>query len=212
MRLALFDIDGTLLQCRSERLFWRYLFAHRRQSLEQLALFIGFALRYWRRYGRDTLKKDKAYLAGLGVEELAQLAREFVPARLTAYLYSPVLTRLERHLADGDVVALLSGTLQPIARALADQLGVAYVCATVCSERKGRCTAAPPQLHAYGPVKRQLAEKLASRFGVAAADVVAYGNARNDIALLEFAGRAVAVRPDRGLRAAALRRGWEIVP
>lgn len=211
MRLALIDIDGTLLQCRSELLFWRYLLARRRQSVKQLALFVAFALRHLRRYGRDTLKKDKAYLAGLGVEELVQLARDFVPARLNRHVYAPVRERLERHLANGDVVVLLSGTLQPIARALADTLGVDYVCATACAESGGRCTAAPPQLHPYGPVKRQLAENLATRFGVAAADVVAYGNSRHDIDLLEFAGRAVAVRPDPELRAAALRRAWEII-
>lgn len=211
MRLAFFDIDGTLLQCRSELLFWRYLFARRHQGPKQLLLFAWFALRYWPVYGRDTLRKDKAYLAGIGSEELAELARDFVATRLLSHLYPPVRERLQRHLQEGDTVVLLSGTLQPIARALADQLQVSYVCATVCGERDGRYTAAPPQLHPYGATKRELADKLAKRFGLTPADTVAYGNARNDIDVLESAGLAIAVRPDRELGFAASRRGWEII-
>lgn len=211
MRLALFDIDGTLLQSRSELRFWRYLCVRRRQGPKQLLLFAWFALRYWPVYGGDTLKKDKAYLAGIRSEELAELARDFVASELLSHLYPPVRKRLEQHLQEGDTVVLLSGTLQPIARALGDHLNVSYVCATVCSERNGRYLAAPPQLHPYGATKRELADKLAKRFGFAPADVVAYGNARHDIDVLGCAGRAIAVRPDRELGFAAARRGWEII-
>jgi HAD superfamily hydrolase (TIGR01490 family) len=211
MRLAIFDIDGTLLDCRSELRFWGYLFAKRKQRVKQVAQFLLFALRAWPLFGRDTLKKDKAYLTGLGTEEVAALAREFVENRLLVYLNPAVKARLDHHLRQGDAVVLVSGTLQPIARALADHLGVTHICATVCAERDGRYLAAPPQLHPYGGVKRQLTSKLAGQFGVSGDRITAYGNARNDIEMLEAAGRAVAVRPDRGLRAAAAQRGWEII-
>ena len=42
-------------------------------------------------------------------------------------------------------------------------------------------------------------------------NATAYSDAATDIPLLEACGRAVAVRPDRVLRAVADRSGWPIV-
>ena len=86
MRLAIFDVDGTLVRGSSERLFWRYLAARGRQGPRQIAAYLLFLVRYLPTGGIHTLKKNKAYLCGLERADVAALAAEFVATRLVPRL------------------------------------------------------------------------------------------------------------------------------
>lgn len=211
MRLALFDIDGTLLRGSSERLFWRYLLRRGKLGPEQLLSYTLFLLRYLPTGGVHTLKKNKAYLAGLATSEVAALASQFVRTRLVKRLNEQAVRRLQQHLQRKDTVVLLSGTIEPLAQALADHLGVKHVCATLCSERHGRYLPQPPETHPFGAAKLALARKLASQLDLDLARASAYGDSIQDIFLLEAVGHPVAVSPDAKLLARAYERGWEII-
>ncbi len=108
-------------------------------------------------------------------------------------------------------MVLLSGTLEPIARALADALGVQHVRATVCRERGGRYRAGPPQVHPFGAVKLALARQLATDVGADLQQASAYGDSSHDLALLEAVGNPVAVLPDPPLLATARGNDWDII-
>ena len=82
MKLAIFDIDGTVVRGSSERLFWRYLLRRGRLGPEQMFAYLLFLVRYVATGGVHTIKKNKAYLTGLRSVEVAALAREFVATRL----------------------------------------------------------------------------------------------------------------------------------
>ena len=211
MRLAIFDVDGTLVRGSSERLFWRYLAARGRQGPRQIAAFLLFMLRYLPTGGIHTIKKNKAYLCGLKSADVAALADEFVATRLLPRLNDAILQRLRQHVLRGDAVVLLTGTLDPIAQSLARRLGVRHVCATLCSERKGRYLAQPPETHPFGAAKLGLSRQLAVQIGLDLKTATAYGDSRHDLYLLEAVSEAVAVSPDRGLLTAALARDWEII-
>jgi HAD superfamily hydrolase (TIGR01490 family) len=211
MRLAIFDIDGTLVRGSSERLFWRYLVAHGRQGLKQILAYLLFLIRYVTAGGIHTVKKNKAYLCGLERSDVGYLASAFVTTRLVPRLYAPAVQRLRQHQRRGDAVVLMSGTLEPIARALADHLGVRHVCATICSERHGRYLAQPPEMHPFGSAKVSLARRLAEQLGADLNQAIAYGDSGHDIDLLESVGEAVAVSPDRALLQRALENDWEIL-
>jgi HAD superfamily hydrolase (TIGR01490 family) len=211
MKLAIFDIDGTLIRGGSERLFWRYLFVNGRQGPRQLLAFLLFMIRYLPIGGIHTPRKNKAYLSGLRVEDVEALARSFVAEKLVHRLYEPAVQRLKQHLNRGDTVVLLSGTLHPIARALADRLGVGYVCATLASQRNGVLLAQPPEMHPYDAAKLNLVTRLAGELNVELRHVAAYGDSKRDLFLLSAVGEPVAVQPDPELTRVALERGWEII-
>jgi HAD superfamily hydrolase (TIGR01490 family) len=211
MTLAIFDIDGTLVRGSTERRFWRYLFARGRQGPRQVLAYVWFLLRYLPRYGTHVAKKNKAYLVGLTIDEIDKLAAEFVTAEILPQLYEPAMERLHQHQRHGDAVALLSGTLEPIARALAAHLGVEHVCATVCVERDGRYLALPPERHPFGAEKLELAADLAARLGTDLRRTSAYGDSAHDLALLEAVGSPVAVWPDQRLLHAARARDWDVI-
>ena len=207
MKLAIFDIDGTLVRGSSERLFWLHLLLRGRQGPRQIFAYLLFLVRYLPTGGIVTIKKNKAYLCGLRTDEVAELARDFVSTRLRKRLFAPAVQRLAQHLRRGDTVVLLSGTLEPIARALAQELGVRRVCATLCSERHGVYLAQPPETHPYGAAKLSLAVQIDADLAHAAA----YGDSAQDLFLLEAVGEPVAVSPDRKLLDAALANDWEII-
>jgi HAD superfamily hydrolase (TIGR01490 family) len=209
--LALFDIDGTLVRGSSERLFWRYLAARGRQGPRQIFAYLLFLVRYLPTGGIHSLKKNKAYLCGLASADVATLADEFVETCLLRRLYAPVLQRLRQHLRRGDEVVLLTGTLEPIAQALARRLGVRHVCATLCSERNGIYLAQPPEIHPFGSAKVDLSKQLAAQIGGDLKNATAYGNSHHDLLLLEAVREAIAVLPDRGLLQAVLRHDWETI-
>ena len=106
---------------------------------------------------------------------------------------------------------LLSGTLEPIARALATALGVTHVRATLCRERDGSYLAAPPAVHPFAAVKLALAKEFAAQVGADLRQASAYGDSRHDLWLLEAVGSPVAVRPDGALLATARDNRWDII-
>jgi HAD superfamily hydrolase (TIGR01490 family) len=211
MKLAIFDIDGTLVRGSSERLFWLYLAARGRQGPRQVLAYFLFLVRYLPTGGIHTIKKNKAYLCGLRTDDIAMLATNFVRTRLLKRLNEPAIQRLKQHLRRGDTVVLLSGTLEPIARALAAELGVRLVCATLCSERHGYFLPQPPETHPFGAAKLSLARQLANQLGLDLAHASAYGDSGHDVFLLEAVGDPVAVCPDQSLLNAALEKDWEVI-
>lgn len=211
MRLVIFDLDGTLIHASSERLFARYLSAHGLLRRDQALAYAAFAVTHALRYGRNVLRRDKAYLAGLPRANVDALAERFIEERLLRTLYRPALARLERHVAAGDLVVLLTGTPDFIAVPLGRRLGLEHVVATVCDERDGVFTRAPPRRHPLGAAKVEYAREFAASHGIELKSAVAYANARDDRFLLAEVGEAIAVRPDLGLRGVARRAGWEIL-
>lgn len=211
MTLAIFDIDGTLVEGSTERRFWRYLLKRGHQGPRQVLAYLVFWLRYLPALGRQTAKKNKAYLYMLDTARVRALAQRFVAEEILPRLYAPAVQRLQSHLKQGDTVVLLSGTLEPIARALADHLGVAHVRATICRERNGRYLGGPPEVHPFGAAKLTLAEQFAAEIGATLRDATAYGDSQHDLDLLRAVGHPVAVMPDRPLLETARGKRWLII-
>lgn len=211
MRLVLADLDGTLLELpSSERRFIRYLARRRRLGARQWLAAGLFFLRWGWSFGRAAGRKNKAYLSGLDVAEVALVARAFVVGEILPRLRPAVVERLRRHAADGDILVLLTGAPDFIAIPVARHIG-AECCATEPDRRDGRYTARPPRRHPLGVEKLALALVLALGARTELRHCVAYADSGDDIPLLKSVGRVVAVDPDTRLARAAEARGWEVM-
>ena len=212
MRLVLFDIDGTLVSGAStERRFYRYLWRRGEQRPRQFFGAIAGLGRALLRHGRQVFKKNKGYLVGLPVDRVTRLAGEWAQSQLQACLYQPAVSRLRQHQAAKDHIVLLSGTPDSLARAIADQLGVAQAVGSIVPVHDGRYSSSEPISHPFADRKRTIAEGLARTLRIDPQDVVAYGDSQYDQPLLDWAGEAIAVNPDARLNAVARARGWTIL-
>ncbi len=206
------DIDGTLIGGPScEGRFAFYLLKRRRLGPYQLARAAAFVPRGLWRYRRHVFKKNKAYLAGLGVEAVAGLAEAFVDEVLVPRLRRRLIERLEIHRSSGETIVLLTGAPDFIARPLAERLGADDWCATKCVAREGVYTADPPAEHPFGEAKLEFARDICRQNGWDILECWAYADSAYDLALLEGVGRPVAAYPDRTLARVAMDRGWEVL-
>lgn len=211
-RIAVFDLDGTLLHgASSERRFAAWLLQRGVLGAPQLAAWLRFLVVHGWRLGRHAPKKDKGYVVGLGCADVAGLAREFIDEALDGALDGIVLAALAAHRERGEPTVLLSGTLQPLAEAVAERLGIDLAIGTLAPERAGRYVLGLPTRHPFGPDKLTLAQGFCADAGIGPERLVAYGDSIHDRFLLERAGEAVAVEPDAALARLARRRGWRLL-
>lgn len=209
--LALFDLDGTLLPHPSAE--WRFVRELRRLHLlgwRRLGASVGFALRHAPREGIHVWKKNKAYLTGLRVDVVHELADRWVAQTLWPRVRASVAAQVRRHAAEGAHVILLTGTPEFIAEPLARRLGMAECIATRCAHRDGMFVAEPPWQHPFGTTKLDLAATRCRELGISLQDAWAYADSRHDLPLLS-ATRAVVVHPAPLLRRIARRRGWTVL-
>jgi HAD superfamily hydrolase (TIGR01490 family) len=210
-RLVIVDLDGTLLRGGSEIRFIAHLAATRRIGISALLRSVAFAIRFAPRFGRDVWKKNKAYLAGLPRTQVEKWGRSFASECLAGLLRQSVLDRIARHRAGGDVIILMTGTPEFLARPLAEVIGAELCIATQCRDQDGGYVASPPLRHPFANEKLKLARETAARLGVSLAECTAYADSRDDIELLSEVGTPIAVAPDRELARHAREHGWEII-
>ncbi|HET6629224.1 MAG TPA: HAD-IB family phosphatase [Woeseiaceae bacterium] len=201
MRLAIFDVDGTLVAGKStEKRFIAWMLRRGYIGPRQLLAGAWFVLRWSARYGRHVFRKNKAWLSGLDEDAVAREAAVFVSGQLSdADWIAPAVAELSRHLERGDTVVLLSGSPQPIVDLLCRRFGAAEGLGTQCDVVHGRYTAAPATRHPFFDDKVALLSRICEKYDVAAKDVSAYADSRFDIPLLASVGHPAAVCPDRGL-------------
>ncbi len=203
MRLAIFDVDGTLVAGKStEKRFIAWMLRRRLIGARQLFAAAWFVVRWFPRYGRHVFRKNKAWLSGLPEDAVADEAAAFLNQEIGDEDWiAPVVTELHRHLERGDVVVLLSGSPQPIVDLLSRRFGAAEGLGTQCDVVHGRYTAAPATRHPFFDDKVALFSRICEKYGVAAKDVYAYADSRFDIPLLSRVGHPAAVCPDKPLAA-----------
>jgi HAD superfamily hydrolase (TIGR01490 family) len=217
MRLTLFDLDNTLLAGDSDYEWGQFLVergvleretyeAQNRAYFDQYAAgtldiheYLGFALRP---------------LAAHSPQDLARWHAEFMQSRIRPMVTPLARALVERHLARGDLCALITATNSFVTAPIAREFGIAHLIATEPEALAGRFTGRVAGTPCFREGKlRRLDEWLAGR-GRRLADFsesAFYSDSHNDLPLLERVTRPVAVDPDEALRRRAMERGWEVM-
>ncbi len=202
---AIFDVDRTLVNTHTERLFFRHLLACGCLSRwEALQYLTRLALHPGRRY------HDKSYLAGLRVDGVLPLAAECFRQRILPRVSPSGLARLAEHRALGHVVVLLTGSLVFLLRPLQELAGAEWLIATELEQTNGCFTGEIKGLHPRGANKAFLVARLARQQDLDLSRSFAYGDHIADIPLLEAVGHPVVVNPSRRLWRLARQRRWPI--
>ena len=216
MRIALFDLDHTLIPFDSGSMFTRHL-----ASLG--ALDDGFEekyLDYCRRYADGTVDMFAMHrftVGALGRHDPSTLARWMSDFRGTIAPHVPpaALELVARHLAAGDACALVTATTRFVAEAFAAVFGLADVLATEPAiDERGRYTGEIVGQACFREHKIAHVRAWLARRGTSWEDVERswfYSDSINDLPLLQAVTDPVVVDPDPALRAQAQANGWPIV-
>jgi HAD superfamily hydrolase (TIGR01490 family) len=217
MRLALFDLDNTLIAGDSDYEWGQFLVdrgvlereeyeSQNRAYYEQYVAgtldiheFLGFALRP---------------LAAHPPADLARWHDEFMASRIRPMIGAPARELVRRHQGAGDLCAIITATNSFVTRPIAREFGVEHLIATEPESRNGRFTGKVAGIPCFREGKvRRLDEWLAGRGQRLGgfAESTLYSDSHNDLPLLERVSRPVAVDPDEKLAAAARDRGWAVI-
>jgi HAD superfamily hydrolase (TIGR01490 family) len=154
--------------------------------------------------------RDEAleHIAGLERSTLLELA-ERVAEELAAEVTTGARFLLDRHLAAGDFVVVLSASPQELVEAIVARLGAHRAVGTRAEVVDGRYTGRLVGPLCYGAAKIDRLEQDIGKVDLA--EAWAYADSSSDLPLLVACGHPVAVNPDRRLEAVARRRRWPVL-
>ena len=217
MKLALFDLDHTLLDGDSDVLWCDFLVE---RGVLDRATFSARNAAMARDYQAGTVSVQAFcdfYLSTLAGRTAAQweplrggFLRDVVAPRIGAAARALV----RRHQEEGALVVLTTATNRFITELTAQELGIAHLIATDCEvAADGRFSGRTQgTLNMREGKVLRLHGWLAAR-GQALADFEswAFSDSSNDLPLLQAVQHAVVVHPDARLAAEAARRGWPVL-
>ncbi len=218
MKLALFDLDGTLIPKDSDHLFGEF------------AITLGWADAQTFRQRNDAFYDD--YTAGrLDIHayvefatapwrdrppaELARATERFLALLVQPMLHPAALDLVKRHQDAGDLVAVVTATNDFVTRPIAKLIGVHDLIATdLQRDAQGKVTGLIDGVPAFreGKITR-VQHWLATRgLQIDAFDSSTfYSDSTNDLPLLERVSNPVATNPGPALERIAQERGWPVL-
>jgi HAD superfamily hydrolase (TIGR01490 family) len=209
---AFFDVDRTLVSCNTGRLFLRDLRRRGEISFLRALMALGWMAKY-----HLSLIDLQHVAVRLAQQMKGKLEREFAD-RCRAWVQTEVLPlvvpgargQIERHRAEGHILAILSTSPTYVTRPLAEALGIEEVVSTQFEVENGQFTGRLVGPACVGKGKVHWAEDLGTRLEVDLAASWFYTDSYTDMPMLERVGNRVVVNPDPRLRRTAKRRGWPV--
>lgn len=217
--LALFDLDGTLLDGDTDELWCEFLMA---EGVLDRALFAAQNRSVAERYAGGAITPAEfcafyaSTLAGRSPAEWAPLRERFVSSAILPRLGAAARALVAKHRAAGDRTVLTTATNRFLTTPIAESLGFPAqdLIATELELQAGRFSGRNRGVLNMrgGKVDRLdgwLAEQSMARDTMV--DATFYSDSANDLPLLRAVGHPVAVDPDPRLREEAERLGWTIL-
>ncbi|MEJ5210841.1 MAG: HAD family hydrolase [Burkholderiales bacterium] len=217
MRLALFDLDNTLLTGDSDFEWAQFLIG---KGVLDREVYEAKNLEFYEQYKAGTLDIHAFLdfqLKPLSRHPRRQLDawhREFMVTRILPMITDQARALVQRHRDAGDTCVIITATNRFVTRPIAEAFGVEHLIATEPEEINGEFTGRVVGTPSFreGKVARLeawLAER-GSRLDQAEYSYF-YSDSHNDLFLLERVSHPVAVDPDDELARTARARGWPII-
>lgn len=212
-RLALFDMDRTLVRKNTASLYVAY-----QREIGEATLVDSVRVGYWLvQYTLGIVDAEAVAVRVLktvaGMHETVMAARcdDWFRRHVAKHVGCDARRAVDRHLEAGDVCAIVTGGTRYAANPLARSLRIPHVIASELErDALGRFTGRHVAPLCYGHGKIARSESLADAHGSTLRDAVFYSDSISDLPLLERVGTPVVVNPDPRLFRVARARGWRI--
>ena len=217
MKLALFDLDNTLLNGDSDFEWSQFLI---RIGVLDAELFEAQNLKFYEQYKAGTL--DIHEFLDFQLKPLSRHPRSTLDIWHQQFMREsvmPMVTQSSRelvakHLAAGDVCVIITATNSFVTAPIASEFGIEHLIATEPEHKDGEFTGRVEGVPSFkeGKITR-LNQWLKARGWTLDSfdDTTFYSDSLNDLPLLKIVQHPVAANPDDTLRAHAEKFGWPIV-
>ena len=217
-RLALFDLDHTLLPLDSDYQWADYLAGTGRAGDPDEARRQNDDL--MDRYNRGELTAEQAaefmlgLLAAHAPFELAAWHEDFMAEVIRPSITPAARELVESHLEAGDLCAVVTATNSFVTAPIARAFGIPHLVATDAEVQRGRYTGRILGTPSFKEGKVVRVNDWLGAMGLGLADFSEsffYSDSVNDVPLLEKVTRPIAANPSPTLRAIAQERGWQVI-
>jgi len=209
---AFFDVDRTLVACNTGRLFLKDLRRRGEISFLRALRALGWMAKY--HLSLIDLQQVAASIVsqmqGWSEREFAERCRRWVEDDVLPLLLPSALRKIEKHRAEGHVLAILSSSPIYVTRPIAETLGIEEVLSTQFQVDGGQFTGRLLGPACVGTGKVHWAEDMVARRQLDLGGSWFYTDSFTDMPMLERVGHRVVVNPDPRLRLMARRRGWPV--
>ncbi|HET7315449.1 HAD family hydrolase [Salinisphaera sp.] len=214
MRLTFFDLDQTLLEGDSDYEWGRFLvdeaivdgpsYARANETFKAQYDAGALDIHAYQRFVLQPLIDQPA-------ARMTALRERFVAERIEPIVARHTAAVVDFHRRRGDLTAIITATNRFVTEPIAALLGIEHLIATDPEIVDGVYTGAIAGTPSYREGKIARAEDFVARMGAAPETVTFYSDSHNDLPLLRWADRPVAVDPDPRLEAAANQAGWPVI-
>ena len=214
MKLALFDLDNTLLSGDSDFEWAQFLIS---RGVLDRELYEARNATFFEQYKAGTLDIHAfldfqlAPLSRHSRSELDTWHGEFLATRIRPLISTTARDLVAKHAANGDLLAIVTATNSFVTGPIAHEFNVPHLIATIPAQENGRFTGRPRGTPSFREGKIVRVDAWLESLGLWLGGFEQswfYSDSHNDLPLLERVTNPVAVDADATLAEAAARRGW----
>lgn len=208
---AVFDVDRTLIPVTTtERIFIRFL-ARKKVIGPTVALrTVWYIIRALPVSPFESIRRQRAYLNGLDYEKTRRLARQCFEEDIKPRLSKAGLEALREHKARGEMVVLLSGSLDFLLEPLKEYVEADHLIAAKMEVVGGKLTGKIVGDYPYGSYKASLIKHFAEEHGLDFSRSYAYADHHTDHEMLRLFGTPIVINPKEKMQVIAQREGWTV--
>ena len=211
--IAFFDLDHTIISVNSGKILIQH--AYKKGLMTILDLIKGYYLSLLYKLNlRDPaiiIESVSEWLKGVSENDLKDLISEIFKNQIVNSIHHEVLSEINFHKSNGSRVVILSSSIHPICRSVADHLGMNDIICSKLEVHNGVYTGRSEGPFCFGKEKAVRLKEYCIENNINPFYSWYYGDAISDLFVLSSVGYPVCVNPDKKLKKAAYKKGWRIL-
>ena len=214
MKLAIFDLDNTLIGGDSDLLWGQFLCEHgyvygkyyHKRHEKYYADYLAGTLNI-----QHFLEFQLQPLAGVSPSTLQERREQYLQEKIRPLILDKAVQLIDRHRQQNHVLLIITATNRFLTEPIAGLFGVRHLIASEAEMKDGYYTGKPTGIPSYAAGKVTRLNTWLDEYGDRPEESWFYSDSHNDLPLFRMVDHPVAVDPDEVLRVEAGKQGWPII-
>jgi HAD superfamily hydrolase (TIGR01490 family) len=212
-KLALFDLDRTLVRKDTAGLFMKYEYQLGMTSTCRLLKVTWWRLQYTLGFlsAESVAERVLQWFRGRSERDLRAHINHWFLQKVLPHISPKAITRVHQHLQAGDLVVMVTAATRFASERVAQHFGIQHIVCTDLHVADGKLTGEAYFPLCFGTGKVECIQRFLAEQGIKDLQhAVFYTDSITDLPLLEAAQQQVIINPDPRLKRIAKKRGWPI--